>query len=74
MLANRKDGLMNLQQAFSQLEEVEQAMKEVDGRMKAGDRKSETCSQHNSIVNQWLGLTEYIRRKLSEEEEIEDVR
>ena len=58
---------INLQQAFSQLDEIDRAIKEVDQTIKEGNRKSETLSQYNSFVNQRTGLIGYIREKLNEE-------
>ncbi len=58
---------MDIQQAFSQLDEIDRAIKEIDHTIKEGSRKSETFSQYNSFANQRMGLIEYIRKQLSEE-------
>lgn len=60
---------MDLQQAQSQLREVNCAIEEIDRKIKAGDKRSETFSQYNSFINQQMGLTGYIRMQLNEEGE-----
>lgn len=62
---------MDLQQALSQLREVNYAIEEIDRKIKAGDKKRETCDQYNSFINQQMGLTGYIRMRLNEEAEEE---